>query len=161
MRPDKKEGPMLSTSSRIQVAAATVALAAVGCAAGFASSEGGSQPLTGVTVDRATEVRHQALGLLGEPRVIVDHNAIARHRALGRLGQEALHVSSDSAIVARHRALGRLPAVSANRAAQTETSSSNWSPLQKSVLALTVVAVLLLVGFGIVRASRVRTREAA
>jgi hypothetical protein len=161
MRPDEEEGLMLSTSSRVQVAAATIVLAAVVSAAGLASPEGGLQPLAGVTVDQATVVRHRALGLLGQPRVIVDRHLIARHRALGRLGQEELDRSPDSAVIARHRALGRLPAVSANRASQTETASPNWSPWKKSVLGLAVLAACLLVGFGITRASRASTREAA
>lgn len=147
---------MLSAPSRIQIVVATIVAAAIGAAAGLAGSEGDSPPAAGVTVDQSTVARHRALGLLGEPRVILDRRAIARHRALGRLG-EAPNVFSDSAVIARHRALGRLPAVSANRAGQTETASPNWSPWKESVLGLAVLAACLLVGFGITRASRVST----
>jgi len=150
---------MLSTPSRIQIVAATIALAAIGAAAGLASPEGDPQPPAGVTVDQSTAARHRALGLLGEPRVIVDRRAIARHRALGRLG-EALHVFSDSAVIARHRALGRLPAVSANGRTEAEVSSSSRPPWKETVLGLAVLAACLLIGFGLTQASRVRTRRA-
>jgi hypothetical protein len=160
MRPEQKEASMLSALSRIQIVAATIVAAAIGAAAGLAGSEGDSQPLAGVTVDQSTAARHRALGLLGEPRVILDRRAIARHRALGRLG-EAPHGFSDSAVTARHRALGRLPAVRAHGTAQTEADPSSWFPWKKTVLGFAVLAACLLIGFGLTRAGRVRTRRAA
>jgi hypothetical protein len=151
---------MVSTRSRIQMVAATIAAATIGAAAGLASPEGDSQPLAGVTVDQSTAARHRALGLLAQPGVILDHRAIARHRALGRLGEE-LHVFSDSAVIARHRALGRLPAVSADGTAQTETGASTRFPWKETVLGFAVLAACVLIGFGLTLASRVRTRGAA
>jgi hypothetical protein len=130
---------MLSNRIRIQVIAAAIAATALGISAGVGSPASNSERLGGVTVDQA---------------------AVARHRALGRLGEE-LHVVSNSAVIARHRALGRLPLAPGTGVIRSETSSSGWFPWRESLLGIAVVAACVVVGFGLTRSGRVRTRGAA
>jgi hypothetical protein len=141
------------------IVGATIVAAAVTAAAGHASSNGGSQPLVGATVDQAIAARHIGLGQLGQPRVIVDHAAIARHRALGRLGQSP--VSKDLAVITRHQALGRLPASNPNGRPQTAaTGPSGRFPWKESATGFAAVAACLLIGVGITVAGRARARGA-
>jgi hypothetical protein len=129
---------MLSNRSRVQILAATLAIAAVGATAGLATTESDPQALTGVTVDQSS---------------------VTRHRALGQLGEE-LHVISDSAVIARHRALGRLPLNGQAGVPSSEARSSRWSSWEASVFGIVALAACLLIGFALMRSRRVRTRGA-
>jgi hypothetical protein len=135
----QKEASMLSKRNRIQLLAAAIAAATVGATGALASPPIEGARLSGVTVDRS---------------------AVARHRALGQLG-EPIHVITDTAVIARHRALGRLPLQNAVGAPQTGTTKSSEFPWTASLLGFAAVAAGLLVGFGLMRASGLRTRGAA
>ena len=128
---------MFSNRNRIQLLAAAIAAATVGATGALASPPNEAVHLSGVTVDRS---------------------AVVRHRALGRLG-ERIHVITDTAVIARHRALGRLPMQ--NSLPQAETTKSGKFPWTASLLGFAAVAACLLVGFAVMRTSRVRTRGAA
>jgi hypothetical protein len=130
---------MLSNRSRVQILAATIAIAGVGATAGLATAQSDSQALTGVTVEQSE---------------------VTRHRALGQLGEE-LRVISDSAVIARHRALGRLPLAGPAGVTSSEAGSSRWSSWEASVFGVTALAACLLIGFALMRSGRVRTRGGA
>jgi hypothetical protein len=130
---------MLSNRNRVQILAATLAIAAVGATAGLATAESDPQALTGVTVDQSSVTRHRALGQLGEERNVI----------------------SDSAVIARHRALGRLPLDRPAAAPSSEAGSSRWFSWEASALGAAALAACLLIGFALMRSGRVRTRGAA